>query len=431
MARSDKMKLGLFILPAGHHLSAWRLPGQDGDALDFDHIARIVRTAEAAAMDAVFLADVDGTWGTNWDAMERDPGTFFLEPFTLLSALASVTSRIGLIGSASTLYNEPFHLARKFASLDHISKGRAGWNVVTSFMPHNAANFGIDSYPDHTERYAAADEYLAVAKGLWDSWEDGAVIRDKERGLYLDRSKLRILDHKGRYFSSCGPLAMARSPQGYPVLAQAGSSADGRGFAAAHAEMIFTVQSVIEDARAFYADMHLRLAAHGRSPAGVKIMPGAFVVTGRSHAEAAERFEAMQAFVDPINGLAQLQNYGFGIDLDEHPWDSPFPELPETQGQQGRREVVMAMARREQLTVRQLCQRIAVTRGHSFFIGDGRQIADGFQQWFEEEAADGFNLMLPDFPDGLDLRRRGLFREAYEGGTLRENLGLPRPAAAR
>jgi len=428
------MKLGLFLLPAGHHLSAWRIPGNSASAIDFGQILRLTQRAEEAKMDTVFLADVDGLWGTNWEAMKKDPGTFFLEPFTLLSALAGATRHIGLIGSASTLYNEPFHIARKFASLDHISGGRAAWNIVTSFMPHNAANFGIESYPDHGERYAAAAEFVEVAQKLWDSWEDGAVVRDQQSGLFLDTDKMRLPAHEGRYFRCAGPLNLPRSPQGHPVLVQAGSSGDGRAFAAKYSEVIFTVQSVLSDARAFYDDMQARLEAEGRPPRSSLIMPGAFVMAGASEAEARERFEEMQAFVDPLNGLAALHNYGFGIDIEQHPWDSPFPDLPETQGQQGRREIVMAMARRETMTVRQVCQRMAVTRGHFFALGTGKQIADQMEEWFTGGAADGFNLMLPSFPDSLDafvqhvipeLRRRGLFRSEYEGTTLRDNLGLP------
>ena len=271
--RDDFMNLGLFILPAGHHLSAWRLPEQTAEATDFEHIARIARTAEAAKLDALFLADVDGSWGSRWETMARDPGTMFLEPLTLLSALAAITSRIGLIGSASTTYNEPYHLARKFASLDHISHGRAAWNIVTSFMPHNAANFGIERYPDHEERYRAADEYMSVVKGLWDSWGDGAVVRDKVTGQYLDLGKLKILDHKGPYFTSKGPLTMPRSPQGHPVLVQAGSSEDGREFASSHAEVIFTVQSVIEEAISpslaislTWAKIHINLSLSSNIP---------------------------------------------------------------------------------------------------------------------------------------------------------------------
>jgi FMN-dependent oxidoreductase (nitrilotriacetate monooxygenase family) len=429
-----KMKLGLFLLPAGHHLSAWRVPGNVASAIDFPQILDLAKVAEAAKMDAVFLADVDGLWGTKWEAMEKDPGTFFLEPFTLLSAIAGATKRIGLIGSASTLYNEPFHIARKFSSLDHISGGRAAWNIVTSFMPHNAANFGIETYPDHSERYNAAAEFVDVTQKLWDSWDEGAVVRDQASGLFIDRTKMRLPAHEGQYFRCAGPLNLPRSPQGHPVLVQAGSSPDGRQFASTYSEVIFTVQSVLEDAQAFYSDMQQRLEAEGRPPRSSLIMPGAFIMAGASEAEARERFEEMQAFVDPMNGLAALQNYGFGIDLEQHPWDSPFPELPPTEGQQGRREVVMAMARRENMTVRQVCQRMAVTRGHFFVLGTATQIADQLEEWFTGGAADGFNLMLPSFPDSLDafvrhvipeLQRRGLFRSEYEGVTLRDNLGLP------
>lgn len=440
MSDSTKMKLGLFLLPGGHHLSAWRLPQANAAGWkDMNFLASLARTAERGKLDLIFLADADGLWQPDIVALSRDPGALFLEPFTMLSALSMVTERIGLVASASTTYNAPFHVARKLASLDHISGGRSGWNVVTSFQSHIAANFGMEDTPAHADRYQVAHEYVDVVRKLWDSWGDGALVCDKESGQYLDLARLTMPDHRGEHYSVRGPLNISRPPQGHPVLVQAGSSEAGKALAAKYADIVFTVQNTLESAQGFYGDIKRRAADAGRDPSLVKVMPGIFPVIGSTEAEANDLFEQLQRHVDPRNGLSMLAGYGFPIDMTGRSLDDPFPDLPETEGQQWRRKVILDLARKDDLTIGQVARLVAVSRGHHFVKGTPETIADAMEGWFRNGAADGFNLMLPVFPDALDsfvdavlpiLRQRGLFRDDYEGATLRENLGLPRPAGA-
>lgn len=439
MARRDRMRLGAFLYPGGHHVAAWRHPSSQADAgINAAHYRQIARTAEAAKFDLLFLADGVSIRGDDLDALSRTAIRYVgqFEPLTLLSHLSAVTERIGLVATASTTYNEPFHVARKFASLDHLSGGRAGWNLVTSADPREAWNFSRESHLAHANRYARAEEFVDVVRGLWDSYADDAFVRDRETGRFFDPDKLGLLAHAGAHFSVRGPLNVPRPPQGHPVVVQAGSSEAGKALAARTAEVIFTAQQTLEDAVDFYGDVQHRMARHGRNPDHLKIMPGAFPVVGRTEAEAQDKFASLQELIHPAVGRALLQQL-IGADLSAYPDDALVPDLPETDGGKSRQDLLLRLARREGLTIRALYLRAASARGHWTIVGTPTQIADALQERFEAYGADGFNIMPPTLPGGLDdfvslvipeLRRRGLFREAYEGTTLRENLGLPRPA---
>lgn len=443
--RQNQLKLGAFLYPTGHHIAAWRHPQAQADAgSNFAHYVALAQAAEAAKFDLVFMADGVGTRGDDIDALSRTAQRYVaqFEPITLLSALAAVTSRIGFVATASTSYNEPYHVARKFASLDHISGGRAGWNLVTSANDHEAQNFGRDEHYAHDERYERAEEFADVVRGLWDTFEEDAFVRDKQSGIFFEPEKQHILHHKGKHFQVRGPLNVSRAPQGHPVLVQAGSSEPGKELAARTAEVVFTAHQTIEDAKTFYADLKGRLARYGRHREDLKIMPGIFPVVGRSEAEAREKFEQLQELIHPVVGLSLLHGMAGGTDLSQYPLDGPVPELPETNLSKSRQRLLLDLARRENLTIRQLYLRIAGARGHWQIVGTPVQIADQMEAWFREEAADGFNVMPPHLPAGLtdfidhvlpQLRRRGLFRTEYEGSTLRDNLGLniPRHPASR
>lgn len=441
-AHQRQLKLGAFLQATGHHVAGWRHPGAQADAgQNLAHYVRLAQSAEAAQFDTILLADGVAIRALDDATLPRTARAASFEPLTLLSALAAVTERIGLVATVSTTYNEPFHVARKFASLDHLSGGRAGWNVVTSWSDAEARNFNLDKHPEHADRYARAEEFVDVVTGLWDTWEDDAFLYDKESGLHFAADKLHALDHHGKHFQVRGPLNVSRPPQGHPVIVQAGSSEAGQELAARTAEVIFTAQQSLEDAQAFYQGLKGRLARYGRTPDQLKIMPGVFPVIGRSEAEAKEKFEALQNLIHPAVGLALLsQNLG-GVDLSGYPLDGPLPDdLPEPNGAKSRFQLVTGLARREGLTIRQLYLRVATARGHWSIHGTAQSIADQLQAWFEGDAADGFNIMPPWLPGGLDdfielvlpeLRRRGLFRERYEGSTLREHLGLARPAHPR
>ncbi|MBY4725786.1 MULTISPECIES: LLM class flavin-dependent oxidoreductase [Burkholderia] len=437
--RPGHLHLGAFLYPTGHHIAAWRHPGSQADAgVDFRHYVRLAQAAEAAKFDLVFLADGVGTRGDDVEFLSRTAHSYIaqFEPLTLLSALAAVTERIGLVGTASTSFNEPFHIARKFASLDHISGGRAGWNLVTSSSEHEARNFNRDAHFDHAERYARAEEFADVVRGLWDSWDDDAFVRDRAAGRFFDPSKRHVLDHRGRFFQVRGPLNVARPPQGHPVVVQAGSSPAGTRLAARTAEVIFTAQQTLDDAVAFYADVKGQLAAFGRDPDTLKIMPGVFPVVGRTESEAREKFDALQSLIDPTVGLALVSGLTGGFDLSAYPLDGPIPPLPETNASKSRQALTIELARRENLTIRELYLRVAGARGHWQLVGTPEQIVDQLEERFVRYGADGYNVMAPTLPGGLDdfialvlpeLRRRGLFRRDYAGHTLREHLGLRRP----
>jgi FMN-dependent oxidoreductase (nitrilotriacetate monooxygenase family) len=431
------MKLGAFLMATGHHVAAWRHPDVPANAgLDIRHYRHLAQVAEGARFDALFVADsVAAPTGDIASHMARSD---HFEPLTLLCALSAVTEHIGLIATATTTYNEPYHVARKFASLDHLSGGRAGWNLVTSDAAAEAQNFGRDQHLGHAERYSRAREFHQVVTGLWDSWADDAFIRDKASGRYYEPSGLHVLNHQGEHFSVKGPLNVARSPQGQPVVVQAGSSETGRDLAAQTAEVVFTAQTSLRNAQAFYRDLKARLADYGRSEDSLKIMPGVFIVVDESAERAWEKFEAFQALVEPQVGVALLGRMLGNFDLSGYPLDGPLPELPLTDsGQRSRQLLLTELAGQEQLTLAQLGRRIAGGRGHYSLVGTPTQIADELQVWFEQGAADGFNVLVPHLPGGLEdvarllvpeLQRRGLFRTEYEGSTLRENLGLQRPA---
>ena len=430
------MSLGAFLMATGHHVAAWRHPEVPANAgLDIQHYRYLAQLAEAACFDAVFVADsVAAATGEIASHMARSD---HFEPLTLLAALSAVTERIGLIATATTTYNEPYHVARKFASLDHLSGGRSGWNLVTSDAAAEALNFGLETHVGHAERYARAREFHQVVSGLWDSWADDAFVRDKASGTYYHPEKVRNLDHQGEHFRVKGPLNVARVPQGRPVVVQAGSSPAGLDLAAQTAEVVFTAQTSLASAQAFYADLKGRLAAYGRSEASLKIMPGVFIVVGQSQAEAEEKFESFQQLVEPEVGVALLGRMLGNFDLSGYPLDGPLPQLPLTDsGQRSRQQLLSELAEREHLNLAQLGRRIAGGRGHYSLVGTPTQIADQMQAWFEQRAADGFNVLVPHLPGGLEdvarqvvpeLQRRGLFRTHYQGTTLREHLGLARP----
>ncbi|WP_227244402.1 LLM class flavin-dependent oxidoreductase [Paraburkholderia caribensis] len=440
-SRKGHLRLGAFLYPTGHHIAAWRHPDSLVDAgRDFRHYVQLAQAAEAAKFDLVFLADGAGTRGDNVDFLSRTAHSYVaqFEPLTLLSALAAVTQRIGLVGTASTTFNEPYHIARKFASLDHISGGRAGWNLVTSSSAHEAKNFNFDEHLAHARRYERAVEFAEVVEGLWDSWDEDAFVRDKASGRYFDPSKRHVLDHRGEFFNVRGPLNVERSPQGRPVVVQAGSSDAGKALAARTAEVIFTAQQTLDDAVAFYADVKGRMAAYGREPDDLKIMPGVMPIVGVTESEAREKFDALQALIDPAVGLALVSTVTGGFDLSGYPLDGPIPELPETNASKSRQSLALELARRENLTIRELYLRIAGARGHWQLVGTAEQIVDALEERFVNYGADGYNVMPALLPNSLDdfirlvlpeLRRRGLFRSEYEGRTLRENLGLARPVS--
>ncbi|WP_024647376.1 LLM class flavin-dependent oxidoreductase [Pseudomonas syringae] len=432
-----QMKLGAFLMATGHHIAAWRHADVPADAgLDFKHYRHVARVAEAAKFDALFVAD--SVAAATGDIASRMARSDHFEPLTLLSALSAVTDHIGLIATATTTYNEPYHVARKFASLDHLSGGRAGWNLVTSDAAAEAQNFGRAEHVGHAERYSRAREFHQVVTGLWDSWADDAFIRDKASGEYYDPARLHVLDHVGEHFSVKGPLNVARSPQGQPVVVQAGSSEAGRDLAAQTAEVVFTAQTSLASAQAFYADIKGRLSAYGRDAESLKVMPGVFIVVAETEALAKAKFESFQNLVEPQVGVALLGRMLGNFDLSGYPLDGPLPELPLTDsGQRSRQTLLTELADQENLTLAQLGRRIAGGRGHYSLIGTPAQIADELQTWFEQGAADGFNVLVPHLPGGLEdvaqllvpeLQRRGLFRTEYEGKTLRDNLGLQRPA---
>lgn len=436
--RKDQIKLGAFLLFTGHHVAAWRHP-QASIGTEVENYLELARLAEAAKFDAIFFADGVAARLKDVEAASRKAhsGIYPFEPITLLSALSSVTRNIGLIATASTSFSDPFNLARQFASLDRLSGGRAGWNLVTSSDPDAAYNFGHDAQILHGDRYERAEEFADVVLGLWDSFEDDTFIRDKQSGRYFDPQKLHRLDHIGRHFKVRGPLNIPRSPQGRPVVVQAGASEPGKELAARTAEAIFAAQITLEEAVAFYADVKGRLAKFGRSHGDLKILPGIFPVVGRTELEAQEKFEALQTLIQPEVGLNLISQLS-GVDLSSYPLDGPVPDNPPaTNAGKSRQALVLDLARRENLSIRQLYLRIAGARGHWQVVGTPVQIADVLEERFENYGADGFNIMAPLMPGGLadfielvvpELRRRGLFRTEYEGATLRDNLGLKRPA---
>ena len=437
MPARRQLRLGAFLPAAGHHVAAWRHPKAQADGgVNLQHYIRLAQTAEKAKLDAIFLAD--GLAAHFFSAAEGKTGYGGnFEPVTLFSALSAVTKNIGYIATASTTYEDPYILARKFASLDLISGGRGGWNIVTTGSGEAAGNFGLASHPVHADRYDRANEFHDVVVGLWDSWEDDAFTRNKATGQFYEPAKSHQLNHDGKHFKVRGPLNVSRSPQGRPVIVQAGSSEAGKEFAARTAEVIFTAQQPLAEAQDFYRDVKRRLPTYGRHADQLKVMPGVFPVIGSTETEAQAKYQELQDLILPEVGLALLGGLVGGFDLSKFPLDGPLPELPETNNQKSRQALMYDIARKRNFTIRDLYLWVAGARGHWTIIGTASSIADQLQAWFENEGADGFNLMPPVLPTGLDdivehlvpeLQRRGLFRTEYEGTTLRENLGLERPA---
>ncbi|CAH1651582.1 MULTISPECIES: LLM class flavin-dependent oxidoreductase [unclassified Chelatococcus] len=435
MSHSRRLHLGAFMRPASIHTGAWRYPGAYPDAnFNLRHLVAFAQKLERAKFDAFFMADHLAVLNMPLEALKRSHTVTSFEPFTLLSALAMVTERIGLVATASTTFDAPFHIARRFASLDHISGGRAGWNIVTTANPDAALNFGLEEHIAHDERYVRAREFYQVVTGLWDSFADDAFIRDVEHGIYLDPGKLHVLDHKGPYLTVRGPLNIARPVQGWPVIVQAGSSEAGRQIAAETAEVVFAAASTLSEGQRFYADVKSRVENVGRDRDHLKILPGAFVVVGDTVAEAQAKRAHLDSLVDYQSAIASL-SIAIGQDASLFDPDAPLPDIPETNASKSGRERAIALAQRDNLTVRQLAQRMGGYAGLAF-VGTPATIADAMEEWLVSEASDGFNVMFPYLPAGLDdfvdkvvpeLQRRNLFRTDYEGTTLRENLGLPRP----
>ncbi|WP_240417168.1 LLM class flavin-dependent oxidoreductase [Paenibacillus periandrae] len=434
MSETDrKLHINLFLFMAGHHEAAWRHPlAQPERTLDVNFYKHLAQTAERGLLDSLFISDnYSGTWRR-------------FEPFTLLSGLATVTEHIGLIATVNTTYNEPFHVARKFVSLDHLSGGRAAWNIVTG-GGSDAHNFGLDEHPEHAKRYENAEEFVEVVKQLWDSWEDDALVYDKQAGIQIDSSKVHEIDFKGSSYSVKGPLNIPRGPQGHPVLVQAGSSDSGKELAAKTAEVIFTAQQSLTGAQDFYRDVKARLAKYGRTPEQLQILPGLSPIIADTVAEARDIENELFELTD-WKGAIQRLSERLGIDFSGYSPDSRIPSIEgarsaETiQGMKSRHQLLIDQINTEQPTFRELIMQLAGARGHLTFTGTPLQLADVIEHWFKERGADGFNLMPPIFPSGLEifvdkvipeLQNRGLFRTAYEGTTLRENLGLARPVNLR
>jgi FMN-dependent oxidoreductase (nitrilotriacetate monooxygenase family) len=433
------MHLGAFVHETGQHVAAWRHPeAHYHSGVRFADVVETAQIAERGKMDFLFLADsaaVDLEGSP--DARGRMGKVVKFEPMTVLSALAAVTKNLGFVATSTTSFNEPYTLARQFASLDAISGGRSGWNLVTSNNEQDALNYSREQHMSHGDRYERAIEFAEVVQGLWDSWDDDAFIRDKDSGVFYDTTKMYVLNHKGKHFQVRGPLNVAPSPQGRPILVQAGASGTGRDVAARLAEVVFTAQTIFEQAKEFYADVHARLPRFGRAPDEVKVMPGFYPVVAATQSEAQEKFDYLQSLIQVPVGIAVLEHTIGVHDLDKLPLDGPVPEMPDTNGPLSRQRLLLEQAKRDKLTLWELCLANAGPRGHVLSVGTPSQVADEMEHWFRDGAADGFNVMpaylpgsLKDFVDLVipELQRRGLFRTEYESTTLRGNLGLPKPA---
>lgn len=431
-----EIHLNVFISGVGHHEAAWRHPRTNPERVrQLSYFQEIAQIAERGKLDSLFFADQLALNEGNADNVVGQ-----LDPIEVLAALVTSTEKIGLIATVSTTYNDPYNLARRFATLDHLSNGRAGWNIVTSWNGQAPANFGLDQIPSHSDRYRRAHEFLEVATRLWDSWDVDAVLNDRDNGVYLDRSKVHRIDYEGKIFKVRGPLNLPRSPQGYPVLVQAGSSDDGKDFAARYAEAIFTAQQSLEESRTFVKDVKTRGYKFGRSPEDIKVLPGFSPIIGSTEAEARALEQELQDLTLVEHGLRHLSTRLGGVDLSGYDLDQPLPpellvRTDAVQGHQSRFDLVARLAERDNLTIRQLLRRLAGGRGHLVFVGTPEQVADEMSRWFDAGAADGFNIMPPFLPGGLSdfteqvvpiLQHRGLFRRDYEGTTLRDHYGLSR-----
>jgi len=438
--RKDKMAIGAIISTTGGHVASWRHPECPADgAVNLQRYVEVARLAESAKLDFIFQADNLALKDSRVSDLARTASsTLVWDPVVLMTALAMVTERIGLVATVSSTYSEPYVVARQFAALDQVSNGRAGWNLVTSQQPIEARNFSRETLMPHEERYARAGEFADVVRGLWDSWEDDALIRNKEDGFYFDPDKLHVLNHKGDHFQVRGPLNAARPPQGNPVIFQAGSSGPGIDLAGRTADCVFTAQPNHEGAVTFYKKVKDAAIAHGRNPDHVKVVPGIFLVVGETEAEAQAKYQRMQDLIHPDTGLSILSAaLGGKVDLSQYPLDAPVPEIPDTEGGKTFQHNLLTIAREENLTLRQLYQRYAGGFGHRQLIGSVKQVADALEQTFLERGADGFAITQPVLPLSLqdmagllipELQRRGLFRTEYEGAHLRDHLGIPRPA---
>ena len=432
---SRQLRLGAFMRPVGIHTGWWRYPGAFPDAnFNLKHLIRFAQKLEEGKFDAWFMADHLAVLNMPMAALKRSATVTSFDPLTLLPALAMMTEHIGLIATASSTFEPAYMIARRFASLDHISNGRAGWNLVTTSNPDAALNFGLTEHMEHGERYRRAREFYDVVTGLWDSFAEDAFVRDVEEGVYFDPDRMHVLDHQGEFLSVRGPLNIARPIQGWPVIVQAGASDAGRQLAAETAEMVFAAGGPLADGQRNYAYIKARAKAAGRDPDHIKILPGCLVVVGDTVEEAKAKRALLDSGVHPDSGIASL-SIALGCDASVFDLDGPLPDIPESNASKSGRERVIARARRDNLTVRQLAQ-IAGSYGGLAMVGTPRTIADQMEEWLYGDACDGFNIMFPWVPGGLDefvdrvvpeLQRRGLFRREYEGKTLRENLGLPRP----
>lgn len=439
MTKTRMMKLNLFMLASGHHHGAWRHPDvPPNQDLELRHFVQLAQTAERGKFDALFLQDLVGVRESlGREAMRHgDHGVVQLDPLLVLASIAANTKNIGLIATASTSYNQPFQIARKFSTLDQLSGGRAGWNIVTSTDEEEARNFSLSETVAHDERYRRAEEFVDVVKGLWDSWEEGAFPRDKASGIYLEHEKMHHLDHDGRYFKVRGPLNIPRCPQGQPVLVQAGSSSAGQNLSARVADIVFTVNPTLQIAQEFYQGFKTLVQSMGRNPDEVTVMPGIFPVIADTEEAARKKFDELQELVHPAFGVGILGKMIGNFDLTKYPLDGPVPELPITDEQQGRQRGLVKLAHDQNLSIRDLYKRIIGGRGHVQVVGTPEQVADVMEQWFVERGGDGFNVMPATFPGGLEdfvdgvvpiLQKRGLFRKDYEGTTLRDHLGLTQP----
>jgi FMN-dependent oxidoreductase (nitrilotriacetate monooxygenase family) len=426
------MHFGVFVLGTGNHSAGWRYAGAATSNNDLAVIQEIARQAERGKFDLVFVSD----------GLVMDPGDHpsFLcrfEPTTLISVLSASTTHIGLGATVSTSFGEPYHVARTFASIDHITGGRAAWNVVTSSAGKAALNFSRDKHMEHDLRYEVAQEFVDVVRGLWDCWEDGAIVADKATGIYLDPAKVRPLDHRGRFFQVKGPINMARCPQGHPVIIQAGGSEAGLELAARTADVVFSVVQDLAGAKVAYRDLKGRLAKYGRTPDQVTVLPGVMPIIGVTESEARDKLSLLQSWLTATNALT-LVTSRIGYDVTGFPLDGPVPAPPPGEGSRAFSRVLYETARREGMTLRDLYNLTAAARGHWVLCGTPKHIADTLEEWFVEEAADGFNVLPPYFPEGLadfvdlivpELQARGLFRREYTGRTLRDHFGLPRVAA--